>query len=44
MSQVGMSGDTFSLKEQKSVLKRLLPLLKGNSLPEEVFFAYSLCS
>ena len=42
--RVGMNGDTFSIKAPKNVLRSLLPLLKGNSLPEEMFLEYSFCS
>ena len=43
-TQVGMNGDTFSIKAPKNVLRSLLPLLKGNSVPEEMFLEYSFCS
>ena len=42
--QVGMNGDTFSIKAPKQCSKKLLPFLKGNSLPEEMFLEHSFCS
>ena len=44
-NQLGMNGDAFSIKgAKKNVLRRLLLLLKRNSLPEEMFLEYSFCS
>ena len=36
-----MKGDTFSIKAPKNALRGLLPLSKGNPLPEEMFLEYS---
>ena len=44
VNQVGVDGDTFSIKAPKNVLRSLLPLSKGNSLPEEMFLEHSFCS
>ena len=39
-----MNGNTFSIKAPKECSKKFVPLLKGNSLPEEMFLEYSFCS
>ena len=35
--QVGMNGDTFSIKTPKNCSKKFVAILKGNSLPEDIF-------
>ena len=43
-SQVGMNGDTFSIKEPEECSEKFAATFKGNSLPEEMFLEYYLCS
>ena len=42
--QVGMNGDTFSIKAPKECSKKFAATFKGNSLPEEMFLEHYLCS
>ena len=44
LCQVGMNGNTFSIKAPKECSKKFVATFKGNSLPEEKFLEYSFCS
>ena len=45
VSQVGMNGDTFSIKAPKECSKKFAAIFKRKFLlPEEIFLEYSFCS